>query len=255
MFLAIDIGNSLIKFGTYNGSSLVDRFTIATKPDYTIEELAFDRFHVLDDQFIQLKFDSVFVSSVVPKLNKVFERLCQKLFKVKARFVDEKTDLGMSINYEPRSSLGIDRLVGAFAAAVKYGTPAIVCSFGTATTIDAISKEREFMGGVILPGMRLMAESLKRKTAKLPAIRITRPDNLLGNSTESAITSGVYFGQIAAAEGIVHRMRKEHFPSDRKVRVIATGGFSRLVSEATDIFHAVDENLVLDGLHLISQRG
>ncbi len=254
MFLAIDIGNSLIKFGTYDGLSLIDRFTIATKPNYTIEELAFDRFHVLDDQFIQLRFDSVFVSSVVPKLNKVFERLCQKLFKVKARFVDERTDLGMNINYEPRSSLGIDRLVGAFAAAEKYGTPTIICSFGTATTIDAVSKEREFMGGVIFPGMGSMAESLKRKTAKLPAIRINRPDSLLGNSTESAITSGVYYGQIAAAEGIIKKLRKEHFLSDRKVRVIATGGFSGLISEATDIIHAVDENLVLDGLRLISLR-
>ncbi len=254
MFLAIDIGNSLIKFGIYDSASLVDRFTIATNLNYTVDELAFDRFHVLDDQFIQLKFDSVCVSSVVPKLNKVIERLCQKLFKVKARFVNAAMDLGLKVKYQPLSSLGIDRLVGAFSAAETYGTPVIICSFGTATTIDAVSAERDFLGGLILPGMGTMAESLKRKTAKLPSIRIVRPDTLLGNSTEEAIASGVFFGQVAAAEGIIKKIRKEHFPSDRKIRVIATGGFSRLVSEATDIFHAVDENLVLNGLHLISQR-
>ncbi len=254
MFLAIDIGNSLIKFGTYKGAELVDRFTISTKLDYTVEELAFDRFHVLDDQFIQLKFDAVYVSSVVPRLNKVVEQLCNKLFKLNAVFVSAKMDLGLTINYEPKTSLGNDRLVGLFSASQKYGTPVIVCSFGTATTIDAVSKNREFLGGLILPGMGTMADSLKRKTAKLPVVRIQEPEFLLGNSTASAIASGIFFGQIEAVEGIVSRIRDVHFPKAKKVKVIATGGFSRLISQHSSIFDNVDENLVLDGLRLISGR-
>ncbi len=254
MFLAIDIGNSLIKFGTYNGTELIDRFTIATKLDYTIEELAFDRFHVLDDQFIQLKFDSVYVSSVVPKLNKVVEELCDKLFKLRAVFVNTSMDVGLKINYEPRTSLGNDRLVGIFSASQKYGTPVILCSFGTATTIDAVSKQNEFLGGLILPGMGTMADSLKRKTAKLPVVRIQEPESLLGNSTESAIAAGIFYGQIAAVEGIVRLIRDEQFPDAKKVKVIATGGFSGLISQHTPIFDAIDDHLLLDGLRLISER-
>lgn len=254
MFLAIDIGNSLIKFGTFNGTELVDRFTISTKLDYTVEELAFDRFHVLDDQFIQLKFDSVYVSSVVPRLNKVIDQLCNKLFKLNAVFVNATMELGLKINYEPKTSLGNDRLVGIFSASQTYGTPVIVCSFGTATTIDAVSKRSEFLGGLILPGMGTMADSLKRQTAKLPAVRIQEPESLLGNSTELAIASGIFYGQIAAVEGIVKRIRDEQFRSAKKVKVIATGGFSRLVSQHTSIFDVVGDNLILDGLRLISER-
>lgn len=254
MFLAIDIGNSLIKFGTYNGTELVDRFTISTKLDYTVEELAFDRFHVLDDQFIQLKFDSVYVSSVVPKLNKVIEQLCTKLFKLKAVFVNTTMDLGLTINYEPKTSLGNDRLVGMFSASKTYGTPFIVCSFGTATTIDAVSERSEFLGGLILPGMGTMADSLKRRTAKLPVVRIRKPESLLGNSTESAIAAGIFYAQIAAVEGIVKRIRNERFSSAKKVKIVATGGFSGLIGQHSSIFDKVDENLVLDGLRLISEK-
>ena len=209
---------------------------------------------MLEAEFIQLQFDSVYVSSVVPRLNKVVAELCQKLFKVKAVFVNAAMDLGLKINYEPQNSLGNDRLVGIFSASQIYGTPVIVCSLGTATTIDVVSENREFLGGLILPGMGTMADSLKRKTAKLPAVRIREPESLLGNSTESAIAAGIFYGQIASVEGIVKRIRNERFASADKVKVIATGGFSGLVDRHCSFFDTVDENLILNGLRLIYER-
>lgn len=252
MFLAIDIGNSLIKFGIYEGSTLVNKLTIATKLDYTAEELAFDRFHVLEDEFIQLKFDSVYVASVVPGLNWVIAELCLRLFKLSPVFVHPGFDLGLKLNYGPLVSLGPDRLVSCFCAVEKYGPPVIVCSFGTATTIDVVTKEREFIGGIIAPGMGTMTDSLNRRAANLPAVRIAKPEHIIGDSTESAIAAGVFHGHIAMTEGLIARIRAA--VADDDIKVIATGGFASLIAPETDVFDTIDENLILDGLRLIAAR-
>ncbi|QYO65208.1 type III pantothenate kinase [Leptolyngbya sp. 7M] len=252
MLLAIDIGNSLIKFGIYEGSSLVNRFTITTNLNYTADELAFDRFHVLDDEFILLKFDSAYVASVVPPLNWVIAELCLRLFRLSPVFVHGGFDLGMKVAYKDPTSLGADRFVSAFAARQRYGKPVVICSLGTATTIDVVDEKGTFRGGMILPGMGTMSDSLNRKTAKLPAVRIEKPALLIGSSTETAIASGIFYGNIAMLEGLVRRIKDEtglhHAP------VVATGGFAPLIAENTDIFTDFYENLVLDGLQMIAEH-
>jgi pantothenate kinase, type III len=253
MLLAIDIGNSSIKFGIFDGSELLHKFTIATKRDYTADELVFDRFHVLDDKFIQLRFAAVIVASVVPVLNDVFAKACFDLFKVNAVFVDSSLDLGMTINYDPPTAAGADRIVNVFSAIQKYGRPLIVCSFGTATTMDVADAEGSYAGGLIAPGMGTMAEALHSKTAKLPVVQITRPDNVVQNTTAGSIASGVFFGHIAMVEGLIERLRAE-FGKDEKPKVIATGGFAALIAAETDRFDVVDENLTLDGLRLIAEH-
>jgi type III pantothenate kinase len=251
MLLAIDIGNSSIKFGIFEGANLVHKFNIATKLDYTADELVFDRFHVLDDKFIQLKFASVIVASVVPVLNDVFANVCLDLFKVKAAFVDHTFDIGMPIAYEPSSSVGADRIVNVFGAIQKYGKPLIVCSFGTATTMDVASSQGVYIGGLIAPGMSTMAEALHLKTAKLPAVRIKKPEAVVRNTTEGSIESGVFYGHVAMVEGLIERIASEY---QEKPKVIATGGFATLIAAETDLFDVVDENLTLDGLRLIAER-
>lgn len=253
MLLAIDIGNSSIKFGIFDGADLVHKFNIATKLDYTADELVFDRFHVLDDKFIQLKFASVIVASVVPVLNDVFAKVCLDLFKVKAAFVDATFDLGMPIAYEPPSSVGADRIVNVFGAIQKYGKPLIVCSFGTATTMDVANADGKYIGGLIAPGMGTMAEALHLKTAKLPAVRIKKPDAVVRNTTEGSIESGVFYGHVAMVEGLIERIRSEYI-STEKPQVIATGGFATLIATETKLFDVVDENLTLDSLRLIAER-
>jgi len=256
MLLAIDIGNSLIKFGLFDGAELLDKFAIATKRDYRFEELQFDRLQFADGRVLNV--DTVMVSTVVPDLIDVVREASQAQFKVTPIFVDHGADFGLKINCDPPTSVGIDRLINASSAAKTYGTPVLVCSFGTATVIDAISKDGEFLGGIIAPGMKTMAESLHERGAQLPPIEITRPESLIGNSTASAIRSGVFNGHIAMVEGLIERFmsigvpKKERLKPSLLPKVIATGGFAKLIATEVKAIDTVDENLTLDGLRLLA---
>lgn len=241
MLLAIDIGNSSVKFGVFDRDQLVVRASISTA-----EIRAAGRIKGLPEGLAGRDFEAVIISSVVPEINEVFGR-----FGVNAIFVDHTFDFGLTIKYDPPTAVGIDRLVAASAAAGKYGKPCIVCDFGTATTIDAVSSLGEYLGGVITPGITTLARSLSQNTSKLPDIEIKKPSSVIGSSTTAAIESGVFYGYIGLVEGILGRMKVE-IESD--AQVIATGGFVKLIAENTRIIEVVDENLVLEGLcHLYSK--
>lgn len=252
MLLAIDIGNSLIKFGLFDGTELVDKFSIATKRDYRYEELQFDRLQFADGRI--LKVDTVMVSTVVPDLIDVVREASQAQFKVTPTFVDHSADFGLTIDYDPPASLGIDRLINASSAVKAYGRPVIVCSFGTATVIDAVNKEGVFLGGVIAPGMKTMADSLHQKGAQLPPVEISKPESLIANSTAAAIQSGVFNGQVALVEGLIARFVSDTsaFGRTKKVPIIATGGFAKLIASEVKAITTVDENLTLQGLRLLA---
>lgn len=247
MLLAIDIGNSSIKFGIFDGESLLHKFSIQTKRDYTVEELLFDRLKVLEAQFIQIDVDTCLVASVVPDLNGVIEGVCQELFRIKPRFVDAGWDFGLRIDYDPPASAGVDRLVNCFSAVSKYGAPVIACSFGTATTIDVVDKNNVYIGGIIAPGMLTMAKALHLATAKLPNVSIEKPPAVVGRSTEASIRSGIVNGHVAMVEGLLNRIGSTG-------KVVATGGFSRLIASETCTIDIVDEDLTLEGLRLLSVR-
>lgn len=253
MLLAIDIGNSTIKFGVFDGSNLLHKFSIATKRDYTVEELKSDRLTFIGTRVGPI--DRVIISSVVPDVDIPMRKACRQIFKVTPIFVNSSTDLGLKIKYEPPSAAGTDRLVNAFAASEKYGRPVIVCSLGTATTVDIVTEKSAYIGGAIAPGMVTMAEALHLKAAKLPKVKIERPETVVANTTTGSIRSGIYFGYVGLVEGLVRRFLAEpQFDGHSKPRVIATGGFAGLVAEDTNIFDVVDENLTLDGLRLIADR-
>lgn len=245
MLLAIDIGNSSTKFGIFDGPNLFHKFSIQTKRDYTVEELLFDRLKVHEQQFIQVDIGGCIVASVVPELNGVIAQATKELFKCTPQFVDESWDFGFEIVYEPPSAAGVDRLVNCFAAVAKYGKPVTVCSFGTATTIDVVSGDSEYIGGIIAPGMATAAKALQLATAKLPNVPIEKPENLLGNTTVTSIQSGIVNGHIAMVEGLLNRMGPQG-------KIIATGGFARLISSEVTAIDIFDENLTLDGLRLLS---
>ncbi|MGQ0543286.1 MAG: type III pantothenate kinase, partial [Blastocatellia bacterium] len=157
----------------------------------------------------------------------------------------------LTIKYDPITSVGTDRLINAFAAVTKYGKPIIACSFGTATTIDAVNENCEFLGGIIAPGMATLAESLHLKTAKLPRVEIAKPKQVIGSSTESSIMSGIFYGYVGLVEGLISRLGVE---LGDKAKVIATGGFARLIAPEVHAISIVDENLTLDGLRLVAER-
>jgi type III pantothenate kinase len=247
MLLAIDIGNSSTKFGIFDGDELFHKFSIQTKRDYTVEELLFDRLKLIEKQFIQVDIDTCIVASVVPDVNAVIAQVCRELFKINPQFVDAGWDLGFSIDYDPPEAAGIDRLVNCFAAASKYGTPVVACSFGTATTIDVVSSNNEYVGGVIAPGMATAAKALQLATAKLPNIPIEKPDAVLGKTTIASIQSGIVNGHIAMVAGLLAKIANGG-------KVVATGGFASLIAPEVPAIDVVDENLTLDGLRMLAGR-
>jgi type III pantothenate kinase len=249
MLLAIDIGNSSTKFGIFDSTTLIDKFAIPTTRDLSVGELLFDRLKYVNERFFTI--GRVVICSVVPELNETFRNASKELFSVTPIYVDHSFDLGLKISYHPITSVGIDRLVNASSAAAKYGPPLIVSSFGTATTIDLVSSESEYLGGVIAPGMRLLADALHQKTSQLPSVAIEKPESVFGNTTEGSIKSGVFYGYVGLVDGILERMFSE---IGSRPKVIATGGFARLIADQSKLVDTVDENLTLDGLRSLVEK-
>ena len=255
MILAVDIGNSTTKFGLFDGAQLIDRFSIHTKPDYEAAELMSDRLQFLETRIGRV--NAVMAVSVVPSLNEILTDACLRIFKVSPVFVDHTFDTGMKIGYETPETLGGDRIVTAVAAANKYGSPCVVCGFGTATTIDAVGPGPEFLGGAIAPGMGIMVEALHLKTAQLPAIRLMKPDHAIGKTTADAIASGIFWGNLGLVESLIRKIKTELTEGGsghQAVRVIATGGFARLIVPETPEIGALDENLTLEGLQMLGAK-
>lgn len=246
MLLAVDIGNSNIKFGIFDGRQLVSRSSVPTKYDF-----ASDNARLKQDLKVAPPVSAGIACSVVPPVEKHLADYLLEALGTPIRFVKNDDDFGLNINYHPIETAGTDRLVNSFAAVEKYGAPCIVCSFGTATTFDVVSDERELVGGTIAPGMKTMLKALHLSTARLPDVELEKPAHLLGNTTEAAIQSGVFYGHIAMVEGMIRRLKRE---VDDNARVIATGGFAPAIAENTDDIDVVDENLTLEGLSRLHAR-
>ena len=245
MYLAVDIGNSAIKFGLFEGESLTFKFSIPTKRNATCGEIQ----AAIGDRLNPGIRGSI-VCSVVPEIEASVASCLRDLTGVEPTFVNNSFDFGLKIDYEPLDSLGTDRLVAAFSAVEKYGAPSIVCSLGTATTIDVVNADREFLGGIIAPGLDAMAEALHLKAARLPDVEIEKPENLLGNSTVASISSGVYNGYVKMVEGLIVRIQKE----TGIARVIGTGGNAPRVSAEFAEIMTVEPDLVLKGLRVLTQQ-
>ena len=255
MILTVDIGNSTTKFGLFDGPRLTDRFSIHTKPDYEAAELMSDRLQFLETRIGRV--NSVMAASVVPELNAILTEACNRIFKVTPTFVDHRTDTGMTIAYQTPDTLGGDRIVTAAAASQKYGAPCVVCGFGTATTIDAVGAGPVFLGGAIAPGMGILVEALRSNTAKLPAIRIGKPEAAIGRTTDDAIRSGIFWGNLGMVEALVQRVKMElaaEGTAADEINIVATGGFSRMILPELPIIGILDENLTLEGLRIAGER-
>ncbi len=244
MLLAVDIGNSSIKFGVFDGETLHSKFSIPTKRDISVDELE----STIGEKILS-PIAKAIICSVVPEIDEIVRKVLHNKFNIEAFFVTSDVDLGFEIKYFDQSSLGTDRLVNAFAAAEKYGTPCIVCSFGTATTIDAVT-EKEFLGSIIAPGIQMMADALHHFTSKLPAVDVRWEGWVSPPSTEDCIRAGATYSQMGLVEVVVRDIRKDI--GDAKV--VATGGFASMIAENTTVIDVVDENLLLDGLRMLYSR-
>lgn len=245
MLLAIDIGNSTVKFGVFDRAKLIEKFSLPTVRHQTAAE-----FSSLLKEKLPESAAAVVISSVVPELNAALEKFSLERFGVAPVFVTHELGF-MKINYRPPENLGTDRLVAAFAAREKYGAPCIVGDFGTATTIDVVGADGRFEGGVIVAGIDLLADALFQKTSKLPRIEIKKAENVIGRSTVEAINSGIYFGYIGLTDGIIEQMTGK---LGAKPKIVATGGFASLIADGSKFIELCDENLMLDGLRLIYEK-
>ena len=246
MFLAVDIGNTAIKFGIFDGDTLLSKSSIPAKRDYTNDEILAAVGNSLD-----VPIDNSLVCSVVPELDDAVSILIAEKCGVDARFVRNDDDFGLKINYQPLEAAGADRLVNSFAASRKYGVPCIVCSFGTATTVDVVNENHELLGGIIAPGMATMAKALHLNASRLPEVSLEKPPSIIADNTVDSIRSGVFYGQVGMIQGIVRRVSDQ---LGEKPTVVATGGFAQMIEDETDAIDIVDENLLLEGLNLLAPR-
>jgi len=256
MFLAIDIGNTHTVFGVYRKSKLISHWRVASNLPVSEKELVSLNKTFFANENIKLSsIDGVGISSVVPALTETYTAMSKQLFNIFPLIVSAALDLKIKIHYDNPETLGADRICNAIAGYAKYHGPLIVIDFGTATTYDVIATNGDFLGGVIAPGIETMAVALHQRTAKLPSIELQLPEAVIGTNTVNNIQSGILFGAVDAAAGMVKRVQKELYKRERNnATVIATGGFSGFVSKHTTVIQHVEPNLVLDGIRLIYDR-
>jgi len=224
---------------------------LSTQKERTVDEYGI----LLRNLFALEKIDAkkirrVIIASVVPPLDPVLNEMVLAYFSVKPVFVTHE-NAGIPVLYDDPREVGADRIVNAVAVVEKYGKPAIVVDFGTATTFDAITAGGEYRGGVIAPGIVISAQALFEHAAKLPRIEIQKPANVIGSSTTGSMQSGLFYGYVALVDGIITRMTKE---LGAGTRVIGTGGQAPFISQETKLIETVDPNLTLDGLQLVASR-
>ncbi len=252
MLLVIDVGNTNTVMGVYSGKRLASSWRVRTERDTTADE-----FNVLaTNLFLQAgleieKIDRTVISSVVPPMAPILDGFCRKRLGHGPKWVNAKSYKRMPILYSNPAEVGADRIVNSVAAYEKYKTSLIVIDFGTATTFDAVSPKGEYLGGAISPGIMIASESLFQKASKLPRVEIfTPPENVIGKDTAESIQSGIIFGYAGLVDGIVARMKKAMGES---TKVIATGGLAGLMFKVAESIEAVEGDLTLEGLRIISE--
>jgi type III pantothenate kinase len=249
VLLAIDIGNTNITLGIYEGETLGPRWRLATDHERMPDEYGLQFTGLIAHVGIRIdQISAICLASVVPPLTGTFVQACRDYMGCDPLVVDAGVKTGVRIRYEDPKAVGADRIADAAAVQRLFGGPACVVDFGTATTFDGISKEGDYLGGAIAPGINIAAEALFMRTAKLPRVDLQRPPTAIGRNTVHAMQSGLLFGYVGLVEGMVARFRSELGP---EMKVIATGGLGELISAETKSIQIVAPWLTLDGLRII----
>jgi len=249
MLLTIDIGNTNITLGLYDGDTLGPRWRLATDHNRLSDEYGILLINLFNHAGVSAKdVHGIAMASVVPPLTGTFEQACEKYLDQKPLVVDAGVKTGVRVKYDDPKQVGADRVVDAAAVQKLYGGPACSVDFGTATTFDAISEEGDYLGGAIAPGIGIAAEALFQRTAKLPKVDLQRPPAAIGRNTTHSIQSGLLFGYVGLVEGMVARFRAELGP---KMKVIGTGGLAEVIAQETSVIEILAPWLTLDGLKIV----
>ncbi|MBM7569294.1 type III pantothenate kinase [Paenibacillus sacheonensis] len=252
MIVVVDVGNTNIVLGIYEGRKLVYHWRLSTNRSATVDEYGIMIHNLFQIAGVRLdQIQGVIISSVVPPLMRTLEQLCQKYLRKTPLVVGPGIKTGLNIRYENPREVGADRIVNAVAGIEKYGVPLIVVDFGTATTFDYIDADSNYLGGAIVPGIGISTEALYQRAAKLPRIELVRPKSVIGRNPITSMQAGIIFGYAGQVDGIVSRIRKEF---NVNPRVIATGGLADLIAAESETIEEVDPLLTLEGLRMIYER-
>ncbi|NWF62800.1 MAG: type III pantothenate kinase [Chloroflexi bacterium] len=249
MLLTIDIGNTNLTLGLYEGGKLGAHWRLATDHNRMPDEYGLQFLGLLQNAGKTLTdIQGISLASVVPPLTGRVVQACREYLKQEPLVVDAGVKTGIKVRYEDPKAVGADRICDAVAVMKLYGGPACVVDFGTATTFNAITKDGEYLGGAITAGINLAAEALYTRAAKLPRIDLQVPPSVIGRNTVHAMQSGLLFGYVSMVEGMVARFRAE---LGNDMKVVATGGLAEVVAKETKVIEIIAPWLTLEGLRLI----
>ena len=259
MLLVLDVGNTNTVLGVFQSNSGGERFgpLIAHWRVSTIKTQTVDEYGVVFRNLFAMsgiEFTAVqgtVISSVVPPLDSTLREVCERYFQSRPLFIEPGVKTGMPVHYDNPAEVGADRIVNSVAAYEKFGGPCIVVDFGTATTFDVVSKNGEYLGGVITPGIGVSADALFARTARLPRVDIKKPPKVLATNTVNSVQAGLYYGYLGLIDGIIERLIAELGDG---VRVVATGGLAGLMAGGSKYIREVDDLLTLEGLRIIYER-
>jgi type III pantothenate kinase len=250
--LAIDIGNTTTAIGLFDDAILIDSWKLATKVVRTTDEVWIVLWQLFQSRGIPHgSVNAVAISSVVPDLTFVYANLARDRLNLLPLIIGAANTRGIKISYDPPESVGADRLCGAVAGFEKYGGPLIILDMGTATVFDVINERGDYQGGLIAPGLLTAVDSLHHAAAQLPKVVLQFPKSVIGTSTRMSIQAGVLYGALEMVDGIVDRIQSE---LSTRAKVVATGGFAKLLKPHSRTIDHLEPNLVLEGIRLIYDR-
>ncbi|HEX9058669.1 MAG TPA: type III pantothenate kinase [Clostridia bacterium] len=253
MIFVLDVGNTNIVLGVYEGKKLISSWRMSTDKQKTSDEYGLYFVSFLKSENLDINnVEAILIASVVPPIMYSLEHAVRKYFKKEPIVVGPGIKTGINIKIENPREVGADRIVNAVAAFDLYRSPLIIVDFGTATTFCAVSSKGEYLGGVICPGIKIAAEALYQKTAKLPKIELIKPENVIGKNTITSMQSGIIYGYVGQVDYIVDRIKKEM--KEEGIKVIATGGLSRLIASESETIQEINPLLTLEGLRIIYER-
>ena len=250
MLLVIDLGNTNIKYGVYDGDKLVASFRVSSRISRTADEYGSVLVGLLSDSGIKKSdIDGIIFSSVIPALNYTICHMCEFFFNISPIVIGPGVKTGLNIKADNPKEVGADIIVNSVSGFNKYGGPLIVIDFGTATTFDVINDKCELIGVIIAPGIKTSLEGLVNKTAQLPMVELDAPKAVIGKNTKTAMQAGIIYGFSGLVDNIIKKIKKELKLED--IKVIATGGLGQIIAKEVKSISKVDRTLTLDGLKMI----
>ena len=246
MLLTIDIGNTNTTLGIFEGDKLVNTFAFSSDIKKTEDEYGIMLLTILKHGNVASKIEGAMVSSVVPQLCEIYKNAIKKYLNIDALNLSYKSKMPINLLLNNNKEIGADRIANASAVCYKYKLPAIVIDFGTATTFDIVDENKNFIGGIIAPGLKIQAKSLSQFTSKLPKLKIEAPKSAIGKDTISAMLSGIVLGHGAMIEGMIKKCEEE---LNKSATIVVTGGYSSILFEKEEnLFDYIDKDLTLFGL-------